>query len=63
MNAVKHAMIMCSKHKEQDVFRGSGVGFKIAGGIYWTTNSFGKENTEYCAWEGQGSNSEEDDEG
>jgi hypothetical protein len=49
MNDVKHAMIMCSKHKEQDMFRGSGVGFKIAGGIYWTTNSFGKENMEYCA--------------
>jgi len=35
----------------------------IAEGIYWETNSFRKENMECRASEGQGSNSEEDDEG
>jgi len=33
MNDVKHATIMYSKHKEQEVFRGTGVGFEIAEGI------------------------------
>ena len=46
---------------EQDVFRGSGVGFEIVKGIYWKTNSFGKENMERCAREDQGSNLGEDD--
>jgi hypothetical protein len=48
---MKHATIIWSQHKEQEEFRGSGVGSETAECIDWNTNSFGKANMESCAWE------------